>query len=96
MIPTDGYADGGCAYTAEELALIEGGYLHDEGGYLYLGENILICRYRAGDCDSIQWPNPNWENLRSALYDCREVGLLPSNCRVVTLPDDSLFDIDRV
>ena len=54
---------------------------------------ILVCRYDAGDCDTINWPNPNEENLRRALYDARETGVIP-DVQLVTLPNGLEFSID--
>ena len=56
---------------------------------------ILIRIYDAGDCDTIKWPNPNIENLRIALYDCRETGVLPHDIVSVILPDGTEFLIDE-
>jgi len=55
---------------------------------------LLVCHYDAGDCDTIKWPNPNKENLRSALFDAREMGLIPDE-PYVELPDGKLFGIDE-
>ncbi len=63
-------------------------------GSLYLGEAILLVRYPAGDCDTINWPNPNRGNLACALFDACEMGELPSDCRAVTLPDGTSFEIE--
>lgn len=35
---------------------------------------IVLCVYPEGDCDTIQWPNPNLKNLAAALFDDREMG----------------------
>lgn len=57
---------------------------------------VLIKRYDEGDCDTI--PNvrskTNQANLRSALYDAREMGLLPIDCGYVLLPSGVKFEID--
>lgn len=59
------------------------------------GDNaVLICRYSAGDCDSVNWPNPNIAVLRGALYDARETGLI-ADVRSVLLPDGEEFFIDQ-
>lgn len=50
---------------------------------------LLIVRYRAGDIDTIEWPNPNMQNLVSALFDAREIGRL-SNVSEVELPDGTV------
>lgn len=56
---------------------------------------ILLKRYDAGDCDTI--PNvrskKNRDNLVSALYDAREMGLIPE-VSYVLLPDGTKFEID--
>lgn len=56
---------------------------------------ILLKRYDAGDCDTI--PNVrskrNRDNLVSALYDAREMGLIPE-VSYVLLPDGTKFEID--
>lgn len=74
--------------------------VHD--GVLFLGAEILLCRYEAGDCDTIHWPLRRVEyegwtlddaaNLRTALYDAYEMGQLTE--RSVLLPDGQRFDID--
>lgn len=64
-------------------------------GDLYLDpEKILLCIYPAGDCDRIRAKNPNQNNLRSALYDARETGELPLDCKSVLLPSGAAFYID--
>ena len=55
---------------------------------------LIVRRYDAGDCDTIAWPNPDQENLRSALYDAREMGQIPGDTTSVLLPDGSEFTID--
>jgi hypothetical protein len=45
----------------------------------------VLCVYDAGDCDCIQWPNPDRENLHRALYGDRECGLIDDE--EVLLPD---------
>jgi hypothetical protein len=44
----------------------------DEHGDATLYGELLICRYLAGDCDTIDFKNPNMTNLKHALYDLRE------------------------
>lgn len=46
---------------------------------------ILLCIYDAGDCDSIEWPNPNRENLLRCLFGDRECGIIGDE--EVLLPD---------
>lgn len=53
----------------------------------------LMVAYPSGDYDVIKWPNPETDNLRSALYDAREMGLIPDVGEVV-LPDGATFTID--
>lgn len=69
--------------------------LVEQDGLLHLGSNVLF-RFYPGNIDTICWPMApeETENLASALYDCRETGLLPSHCTSVLLPDGDLFDID--
>lgn len=59
---------------------------------------VLLRRYDAGDVDSIPWPwlatRTDLENLSCALYDAREMGLIPDN-PIVLLPDGTPFNIDR-
>jgi hypothetical protein len=55
---------------------------------------ILVYRYPEGDCDTISWPNPNEDHLRSCLFDARETGMIPGDTRKVLLPDGSEFSID--
>lgn len=54
---------------------------------------LLLYRYPAGDVDTIAWPEPDLEHLRSALFDSREQGHLPGDCRQVELPDGSIVTI---
>ena len=55
---------------------------------------VLLRRYDGGDADTIRWPKPNEENLKSALFDAREMGLLPPFAEEVVLPDGTPFEID--
>lgn len=55
---------------------------------------ILMVRYDAGDCDTIKWPRPNRQNLARALYDAREMGIIPDGS-LVLLPDGTEFNIDK-
>jgi hypothetical protein len=52
----------------------------------------LLAHYPAGDYDTVNWPNPNEEILRTALFGARETGLIP-DVRSVILPDGSEFII---
>lgn len=64
-------------------------------GKMYLTpEDALICIYPEGDMDLIDAETPDEDNLRRALYACREVGELPANCKEVYLPNGRLFSID--
>ena len=54
---------------------------------------ILMLEYPSGDVDTIKWPNFNADNLRSALYDAREMGLIPDEPAVL-LPDGTEFEIE--
>ena len=56
---------------------------------------ILIYHYAAGDIDTIDANNPNMDHLRSALYDCRETGLIPHNTQAFTLPNGTTHNIDN-
>ena len=58
----------------------------------FTSDPILVVRYDAGDCDTIRWPNPDEEHLRSALFDDREMGIIP-DVRSVLLPDGKEFVI---
>ena len=69
---------------------------------LYAGDNLLLCIYDAGDCDTIPWPldptdhywtEAKWNDaLNSALFDAREMGYIP-DCESVELPNDTKFYI---
>lgn len=48
---------------------------------------ILLCFFDQ-DVNSIAWPNPDLRELRSALYDARETGMIPF-VQSVELPDGS-------
>ena len=52
---------------------------------LYAGEGY--------DIRAIQWPRPDLQSLTVALYDAREMGLIP-DVSAVLLPDGSMFNID--
>lgn len=78
--------------------------LVEKNGDLYLPTNdpwyeddnglaILLYIYPAGDCDRIEWPNPNMDHLRSALFDVIEMGLVEGDCRDFELPDGSTITV---
>jgi hypothetical protein len=50
---------------------------------------VLLYHYPEGDVDTISSKNPNLDHLASALYDCRECGLIPSDTTLAILPDGS-------
>ena len=54
---------------------------------------ILLCIYDEGDCDAIEWPNPNRANLKRTLFDNREEGFFGDD-DFIELPDHTpvLFD----
>lgn len=52
----------------------------------------LVYRYPEGDCDILSWPNPNFDHLRSVLFDAREEGLIDT-VDAVELPDGTIFTI---
>lgn len=62
----------------------------DEDGH----DMILLHIYPAGDCDRIDWPNPNLKHLSGCLFDGREMGYIPANDSAVLLPDGSVFEIE--
>lgn len=82
--------------------IVEGGRLYTAHADIvdklmkdYYKDNvILIKQYDAGDYDTIKFPKPNEENLRSALYDARETGVIPGDTTEVELPDGTIFQID--
>jgi hypothetical protein len=45
----------------------------DEHGNAELNGELLVRRYDAGDCDTIDFDKPDMENLKAALYDEREM-----------------------
>lgn len=55
---------------------------------------MLVYTYPSNDYDVVRWPDYNPEHLRGALYDAREMGLIPSECSEVELPDGKLFQIE--
>jgi hypothetical protein len=60
--------------------------LVDVNGRLCLPNgDIIVLVYPEGDCDTFDAQNPDIKKLRSALYDCREMGEL--DCTEVTLPN---------
>jgi hypothetical protein len=67
--------------------------LQAKEGLLHLGDDVLVHRYDAGDCDTIPWPFSSHEdrsNLFAALYGAVNTGSLPDGCEVA-LPDGTLF-----
>lgn len=54
---------------------------------------ILSVQYADGDCDTIAWPLTNPRDLAGALYDAREMGVIPF-VESVVLPDGTEFHID--
>ncbi len=54
---------------------------------------ILMFEHPGGDVDTVNWPDPNEDHLRGALYDAREMGQIP-DCHYVLLPDGKEFQID--
>lgn len=77
--------------------------LNAQGGKLHADNDILVCVYDTGDCDTIPFPFPKlsgywtkekWENaLRRALFDARETGQIEDRSSV-ELPDGTMFNID--
>lgn len=69
---------------------------------LAVGENLMIYMYPSGDCDTFRWPldttfrslDQQREQIASAAYDMREIGLLPVECTAVRLPDDSVVELE--
>jgi len=59
----------------------------------YEDDGVCILISHVEGVNSICWPNPNEQDLRSALFDSREKGLIP-NVTKVELPDGSEFKID--
>lgn len=65
---------------------------------------IVIRIYNTGDCDAIHWPfgchgfsytkDKDRCNLGVALYDAREMGLIPNGAKVL-LPNGEEFDFDH-
>ncbi len=56
--------------------------------------DLILYRYSSGDCDTVNWPNPNIKLLRGALFDAREMGVI-ADIPSVLLPDGTQFDIDE-
>jgi hypothetical protein len=59
---------------------------------LYDENPILVVQHKSGEHDTIRWPRPNAKHLRAALYDAREMGLIP-DVSEVTLPNGKMFTI---
>jgi hypothetical protein len=75
----------------------------DEENRQFYGENDVAILYQYHEqgrdlhrCRRISWPLteecPDW--LRSCLFDARETGLIPPNCKAVELPSGETFAID--
>jgi hypothetical protein len=70
-------------------------------GYLYIGDDIIVYVYPAGDADTIPWPMKSdfrsdakiRNHLARALYDAHEMGDLPHGTESVLLPDGAEFNI---
>lgn len=81
--------------------VVEGGTLHtlksdivDKLMSEWFSENpVLVRHYDGGDVDTIAWPLVDSESLAIALYDAREMGIIPS-VQSVILPDGTSFGID--
>ena len=60
----------------------------------YAGDehSILLRFFSAGDVTTIAWPDPDLDDLRSALYDARESGMIPF-VNTVILPDGQPLSI---
>jgi hypothetical protein len=68
----------------------------DEFGFVCLPDGgLLICHHPEGDVDTINAKDPDIKNLRRALYDCRECGLIEPNVEVFVLPDGSTLKLGR-
>ncbi len=59
-----------------------------QGGYLYLGERLLVYHYPEGDRDLIGWPLTRPRHLAGALFDEGNTGEVFGP---VYLPDGSHF-----
>lgn len=68
--------------------------LTNDDGCLALNGVELLYRYPGGDIDVISYPRPNLKHLRSALFDAREMGFIPSNVDSVILPSGKVFPFD--
>jgi hypothetical protein len=77
----------GTLYTSEDDIVDELMKAH------YEDDGVCILISHTEGANSIHWPNPNEQDLRSALFDSREQGLIP-NVTKVELPDGSEFKID--
>ncbi len=76
----------GTLYTAESDICDEITAKH------FKGDEVCILIARIDDVNTIAWPNPDERELRSALFDAREMGMIP-NVQSVLLPDGSEFRI---
>ncbi len=72
--------------------------LNEDHGNLHFPESkgnmLLVVRYPEGDCDTINWPfqsKKDAENLECALFDYREMGIVPADTRAIMLPDGGTF-----
>jgi len=58
--------------------------------YGYTSDGERYVDKAGGDVDTVQWPDPDKGQLRSALYDLREQGYIPARDEMVRLPDGTL------
>lgn len=71
--------------------------LRDVDGTLHLGDELLLCVYPAGDCDTISWPfgERDERNLTRALYDSYQCEEILKEGDTVSLPDGTHFGHTR-
>lgn len=55
-------------------------------------EHSILLSFSHEGVTQIAWPEPDFDDLRNALYDARETGMIP-NVQTVTLPNGRLLFI---
>jgi hypothetical protein len=66
-----------------------------QGGELTLPGGEPLFALGNGDVSVPQWPGPDRETLAAALYDAREMGMIPERTDRAELPNGEVFWFER-